>query len=285
MAITSRSSHLWYMFFWGILLSFSVIVYHSITASSLDFRPETWNLIDNIYKTLTGLIITAMVANVVSLIFREIKHSLALENMVVRKFLPTIRFTFLLIVWIIGGFFILESLQINTSGLLAGAGIWWAIFALASKDIIANLLWSLSIILSKTFEIGDTIRIKWVEGIVEEISLNYTKVMSSEGKVVYIPNRTINAEHLENLTRRRYFVYTYRVPFKKTIGDPKEVKNILSIIEGKFLEYAPIEIKITTDIPNANDFVYVFTVKVPEEDEEYDREIREFLVPYIFPEA
>jgi small-conductance mechanosensitive channel len=115
--------------------------------------------------------------------------------------------------------------------------------------------------------------------------MNYTKVMSSEGKVVYIPNKVITAENVENLTRRRYFVYTYRVPFKKTIGDPKEVKNILNIIEGKLSEYAPIEIKITSDIPNANDFVYIFTVKVPEEDNEYDREIREFLVPFIFPEA
>ena len=115
--------------------------------------------------------------------------------------------------------------------------------------------------------------------------MNYTKIMSSEGRVVYIPNRSLSTEQIENLTRRRFFVYTYRVPFKKTLGDPKEVKNILSIIEGKLSEYAPIEIKITTEIPNANDFVYVFTVKVPEEDDEYDKEIREFLVPFIFPEA
>ena len=109
--------------------------------------------------------------------------------------------------------------------------------------------------------------------------------MSSEGKVVYIPNRSLSTEQIENLTRRRFFVYTYRVPFKKTLGDPKEVKNILSIIEGKLSEYDQIDTKIKTEIKNAKDFVYVFTVKVPEEDDEYDREIREFLVPFIFPEA
>lgn len=137
--------------------------------------------------------------------------------------------------------------------------------------------------MSKTFEIGDTIRIKTLEGIVEEINMNYTKIMSNEGKVVYIPNRSLSIEQIENLTRRRFFVYTYRVPFKKTLGDPKEVKNILAIIEGKLSEYGPIEIKITTDIPNTNDFVYIFTVKVPEEDDGYDREIREFLIEFIFP--
>lgn len=44
-----------------------------------------------------------------------------------------------------------------------------------------------------------------------------------------------------------------------------------------------MSIDITSEIPNANDFVYIFTVKIPEESEEFDREIREFLIPYIFP--
>ncbi len=251
----------------------------------IEMTAETWQIVYICYETIKGILIIAIVANITSLIFREIKYSFAFDHMVIRKFLPTIRFITLLLIWIVGGFLILDNLRVNTGGLIAWAGIGWAIFALASKDILANLLGSLSIIMSKTFEIGDTIRIKMLEWIVEEINMNYTKIMSSEGKVVYIPNRSLSTEQIENLTRRRFFVYTYRVPFKKTLGDPKEVKNILSIIEGKLSEYAPIDIKITTEIPNANDFVYVFTVKVPEEDDEYDREIREFLVPFIFPEA
>jgi small-conductance mechanosensitive channel len=137
--------------------------------------------------------------------------------------------------------------------------------------------------MSKTFEIGDTIRIKNIEGIVEEINLNYTKVMDINGKVVFIPNRTLNTENLENLTRRRFFVYTYKVPFKKGMGDPDKIKDSIMFIEGKIGEYAPISITITTEIPNANDFVYVFEVKVPEADEEFDKEIQEFLIPFIFP--
>jgi small-conductance mechanosensitive channel len=74
------------------------------------------------------------------MIFHEIKHAFSLEHLVIRKFLPTIRFITLLITWIIGGFIILEEIGVNTSGLLAGAGIGGVMFALASKDIIANLL-------------------------------------------------------------------------------------------------------------------------------------------------
>ncbi len=107
--------------------------------------------------------------------------------------------------------------------------------------------------------------------------------MSTDGKVVYIPNRILMTEQLENLTRRRFFTYSYRVPFKKAIGSPKDVQDTLMLIEGKIGEYSPMSIDITSEIPNANDFVYVFTVKIPEESDEFDREIREFLIQYIFP--
>ena len=282
-----RKIHLWYIFSWIISLFFIFWVYHSITVSGStiwNFWPSTWSIINYSYTFLEGFLITGLVASIVSFSLSEIKHSFAVDHIIFRKFLPTIRFLLLLIVWICGSLIILESMHIDTAKFLTWAGIGWAIFAFASKDIIANILWSLSIILSKMFEIGDTIRIRWVEWVVEEISLNTTKIMSTEGKLVYMPNRTLNTEQLENLTRRRFFIYAYRVPLKKALWDPKEVQNIIRIIEGKLSEYRPIEIKITTEVPNANDFVYIFTVKVPEEDDEYDRQIREFLIPYIFPE-
>jgi small-conductance mechanosensitive channel len=191
----------------------------------------------------------------------------------------------LLLIWIIWGFIILESLNVNTNWLLAWAGIWGAIFAIASKDIIANLLGSLSIIMSKMFEIGDTIRIKSHEGVVEEISMSYTRMTNQEGKLVYIPNKILASESLENLSRRRFFLYTFRVPFKKSIGSPKKARDMLHLIEGKITEYDPLKIEIKTEIPNANDFVYIFEVRMPEEDTDFEREIREFLVEYVFPEG
>jgi small-conductance mechanosensitive channel len=85
---------------------------------------------------------------------------------------------------------------------------------------MTNLFGSLSILLSKTFDIGDEIRLAGpkgtiYEGIVEEITLNHTRIQSSTGEVVYIPNRSVYTEVVENLTRRRFYTYTYLIPFKK----------------------------------------------------------------------
>ncbi|GAB0174708.1 MAG: hypothetical protein HHAS10_05870 [Candidatus Altimarinota bacterium] len=284
MLIKTRLSNLWYLLWWSISLSFVVIFYHIVLGSNMfSFNPEIRTIIDNIYKTVFGLIVTSMVASVTNIVFREIKYSFGADHLIIRKFLPTLRFITLLLIWIIGGFIILESLHINTDGLIAGAGIGGAIFAIASRDIIANLLGSLSIILSKMLEIGDTIRVKGHEGVVEEITMSYTKIMNIEGKVVYIPNKILSTESLENLTRRRFYLYIFRVPFKKTIGHPDTVKDMLMLIEGKIAEYDPIDISISNEIPNANDFVYVFEVQMPEENKDFEKEIREYLVPFIFP--
>ena len=280
----NRLSHLWYLLSWIISISFIVIIYHSIIGADIfHFRPSTLTLIDDIYEVLRGFFIILIITNITSFIFHEVKYAFSMEHLVIRKFLPTIRFITILFIWIAWGFFILNDIGINTSGLLAWAGIGGVIFALASKDIIANLLWSLSIIMSKTFEIGETIRVKNLEWIVEEINLNYTKIMSNEGKVVFMPNRVLNSEQIENLSRRRFYAYVFKIPFKKSCGDPDSVKDSLMLIEWKINEYAPISLEILAEIPNATDFVYSITVNMPEKNEEFEREFREFLIPYIFP--
>ena len=71
----SRINYLWYLLTWVLLLSFTVIIYHFITESHiLRLDPSTWTIFDNAYKTLRGLLIIAIIANIVSLTFREIKY-------------------------------------------------------------------------------------------------------------------------------------------------------------------------------------------------------------------
>ena len=280
----NRINHLWYFLSWIICLSFVVIIYHTLIESDIFAHdPSGLVYLDHGFIILRDLFVILMVTNIVSLIFHEIRYYFSMEHLMVRKFLPTIRFVVLFCIWVLWGFITLEEIGVNTSGLLAWAGIGWVIFALASKDLIANLLGSLSIIMSKTFEIGETIRVKWVEGIVEEINLNYTKIMSDEGKVIFMPNRVLNTEQIENLSRRRFYIHTFKVPFKKSGGDPDFIRDTLMLIEWKINEYAPMEIEIKSEIPNATDFVYIFNVTLPEENEEFETEIRNYLISYIFP--
>lgn len=192
-------------------------------------------------------------------------------------------------IWIAGMFYILDSLHINTSSILTGAGIGWVLLAIASRDIITNLFGSLSILLSRTFEIWEIIRLQLksntaYEWLVEEITLNYTKMTRISGEVVFIPNRLIYTETLENISRRRFYEYIYRIPFKKQ-SNVTDIKTRMRIIEGKIASYDPIEVTYDTEIPNAVDLVYKIQILLPEENEKFDSEMRHFLMEHIFIEA
>lgn len=270
-------------------MNISTTILYRYVISAPRWNPAELGYIDTTYQLVWILIVVIILVHIISLIFREIEHSFIVEGAVIKRFFPLIKVITLSAIWIIGWFYVLDNLHINTSSILTGAGIWWVLLAIASRDIITNLFGSLSILLSRTFEIGEIIRIQmrsWVmyEWLVEEITLNYTKMTRLTGEVVFIPNRLIYTETLENISRRRFFDYTYRIPFRKQ-SDMNDIKTRMRIIEWKIASYDPIEVTYDTEIPNAVDLVYKITILLPEENEVFDSEMRHFLMEHIFIEA
>lgn len=264
---------------------FLIVILYQYSIRYIDMDPESLGYLEMIYHVFCIFFITGFITSLVAVFFQAIYHSPAFDKKLIRRFFPILRFFVNLLIWVIAGFLILEALNINTKNILAWAGIGGAIVALASKDLLTNLLGSLSILFSRTFEIGDTIRIRTIrltiEWLVEEITLNHTKVTNSTGEVIYVPNNTIYTESVENLSRRRFYTYEYVVPFAKKT--PKtEVQTSLKIIEGKISRYHPISIDYTTENQNATDYTYRISVKLPEENPKFNAEIRNFLIEYIF---
>ncbi len=101
LSMKNRITHLWYLVSWIICLSFIVILYQMIISSKvLDFGPNTWTHIDQGYIVLRGFFVILIITNIVSSICHEIKYAFSMEHLVIRKFLPTIRFIILLLIWI-----------------------------------------------------------------------------------------------------------------------------------------------------------------------------------------
>ena len=271
-----------------MLLSISTTILYRYIVIADGWTPSELTTIDTIYGFLKILVYVIISADIVSFISSEIEHSFLVDGVVMRRFFPLIRVIAISMIWIIGIFYILDSLRINTSSILTWAWIGGVLLAIASRDIITNLFGSLSILLSRTFEIGEIIRLHiksgiTYEGLVEEITLNYTKITNINGEVVFVPNRLIYTETVENISRRRFYDYTYSIPFRKQ-SNVNEIKTRMRIIESKIASYDPIEVRFDTEIPNAVDLVYKITIMLPEENERFDDEMRHFLMEYIFTE-
>lgn len=120
--ITSRKNSFFSIITW-VLMSISITILYRYIQNTAVWSPSKLNYIDTIYEFTQVLILIIVVVHVVSSIFREIEHSFLVDGAVIKRFLPLIKVITISMIWITGCFYILDSLHINTSSILTGAGI------------------------------------------------------------------------------------------------------------------------------------------------------------------
>jgi MscS family membrane protein len=85
---------------------------------------------------------------------------------------------------------------------LAGLGIAGLAVSLAAQDSLKNLFGSLTILLDRSFHIGDSIIFAPHEGTIEDIGFRSTTIRTPGGHTVTIPNSNLVNSPIENLSRR-----------------------------------------------------------------------------------
>jgi MscS family membrane protein len=113
---------------------------------------------------------------------------------------PVLRKTLGALVWVIAAALVLRILGYNIGALLAGLGLGGAALALASKDTLSNFFGSITVFLDKPFRLNDRIRIGAYEGVITEIGIRTSRLLTSENRVVVIPNSLFTASPIENIS-------------------------------------------------------------------------------------
>ena len=85
----------------------------------------------------------------------------------------------------------LAAAGINTAALLASLGIAGFTIGFAAKDAFSNLISGLLIYLDRPFVIGDLVEIDDHYGTVDQITLRSTRIITSDGKMLAVPNADI----------------------------------------------------------------------------------------------
>ncbi len=101
---------------------------------------------------------------------------------------------------------IMDKLRMETSSLVALLSVGSLGLTLAAEDILGNMAGGLVILSSHPFAIGDFIEAAGTSGTVQEITLNHTKLLTPDGLVVLLPNKTLSGSQMTNysaLGRRR----------------------------------------------------------------------------------
>lgn len=120
--------------------------------------------------------------------------------------------------------FVLALLEIG--GLPAGwfaafMGLGGAAIGFASTRSIGNFIAGLYILVSRPFTVMDYIRVGNIEGIVKEITINYTKILTPANTTVSLSNQEILGENITNFRYqkdgKKYYCYSFEVGFDHSV--------------------------------------------------------------------
>jgi len=96
------------------------------------------------------------------------------------------------IIFILGGFLILLSWDVNVTGLTVSATVLVGIFGFAAQDTIANLFAGFFIMADTPYKLGDYINLDGGErGYVKTIGLRSTRIMTRDDIEITLPNSLI----------------------------------------------------------------------------------------------
>ncbi|MEW8628256.1 MAG: mechanosensitive ion channel family protein [Candidatus Thiodiazotropha sp.] len=132
------------------------------------------------------------------------KRAQLTENKLDDALVPLIPRTLKIFVTVIGFVFIADNLNVDISSLLAGLGLGGLAFALAAKDMVQNLFGSVTVLMDRTFSVGDWIIVDGVEGSVERIGFRSTRIRTFYNSVVTVPNSKFITATVDNMGERRY---------------------------------------------------------------------------------
>lgn len=147
--------------------------------------------------------------------------------------LVTLISIFRFLIMIMGSFIALEIMGL--SGFLwkfiGSLGVAGVIAGVALKDLVSSIFSGMLIGIDKAFKVGDYISIGNNSGTVMEIGFLTTKIITDDGKKVYIPNQVIFNAPFSNITaspQRRIFL-NFEIPADEDINKARE--GVLDVLK------------------------------------------------------
>lgn len=127
---------------------------------------------------------------------------------------------------LIGAIYILKSLNVDITPLIAGVSIGGLAIALAAQDTVKNLFGSVTIFIDKPFEVGDWIVFADGEGAVEEVGVRSTRIRTANNSLISVPNGKFADSTIDNMGRRKYRRYTTNISITYDT-DPKLIDEFV----------------------------------------------------------
>lgn len=135
-------------------------------------------------------------------------------------------------IYFIVGIMILQEFRIDTTSIVAGAGIVGLALGVGAQSLIKDFITGFFIILEDQYGVGDYVVIGDMTGTVEELGFRVTKLRDGNGILHIIPNGSIL--RVSNYTRgHMQAVVNVPVPYEADIGQVFTILDEVCVTIGK----------------------------------------------------
>jgi len=205
----------------------------------LDLLRNLWNYV----ATATGyvalgirvtiiIVITVIIERIVTRYMRRLGQRLELGPDITNGLVVISRFFVLM-----GGIVALMEIGgLPSDWFVAFSALGGAAIGFASTRTIGNFIAGLYILASRPFHVNDYVIIKGTEGIVKEITINYTKILTADYKIVLISNQEVLGANITRFSPKEgEYCYTLDISFDHSLTK-EELERILDKVIEEFSE-------------------------------------------------
>ena len=102
------------------------------------------------------------------------------------------------VLYILLGLIVATSLGIDVTSIVALASVLTLAISLSLQNALANIFGGFTLLNTRPFDTGDYVEIAGQAGTVKEIGMAYTRLATSDNKLVFIPNSAVVAAEIVN---------------------------------------------------------------------------------------
>lgn len=182
-----------------------------------------------LFVILIGYVIIKILLKVVRKIFNKSK----MDKITISFLMSVLKCVAYIILILI----VAQIFGISITGMVALLGAAGLAVGLALQDSLSNLANGIVIITTKPFHEGDYIQIGEIEGKVKNIRILTTALVTSDNKLVVLPNSKIVTSEIinYNVLGRRCVNFNFNVAYESDINKVREIIHSVIISNGKVL--------------------------------------------------